>query len=44
MLVALWALADVAREFGISPARVSQISTASLKTLCEALLKEGHQP
>lgn len=35
---------DVAREFGISPARVSQISTASLKTLREAHLKEGHQP
>lgn len=35
---------DVAREFRITPARVSQISTASLKILREALLEEGHQP
>jgi len=34
---------EVAREFGISPARVSQISTQALKTLHDELLKEGLQ-
>lgn len=32
---------DVAGEFGISPARVSQISTQALRTLNDQLTKEG---
>lgn len=36
--------ADVAAEFGVSPARVSQISTQALKTLHSELSKEGLQP
>lgn len=35
--------ADVAAEFGVSPARVSQISTQALKTLQSELSKEGPQ-
>lgn len=33
----------VARVFGISPARVSQISTQTLRTLCDEIVKEGLQ-
>lgn len=36
--------AQVARKFGISPARVSQISTQALNTVHEELAKEGVQP
>lgn len=36
--------ADVAAEFGVSPARVSQISTQALKTLQSELSKEGLRP
>lgn len=35
---------EAAREFGISPSRVSQISTQALRTLRDELLKEGFQP
>ena len=34
---------EVAREFGISPARVSQISTQALRTLKDQFTKEGLQ-
>lgn len=36
--------AEVAAAFGIDPSRVSQISTAALKKMREALPEEGDQP
>ena len=36
--------ADVAAEMGVSPARISQMATAALKKLRDALEKEGVKP